>query len=132
MDGVDLTGFGGKPERLGADAKKSSRLGKVEPRLNAVGSRTVDRDPVIGSECCHTLARPTIVVASDQFVSVQNAGDEVVADDKRELPNRSDDIGRGAVALASAPSRQAQLGMNAAHPVDQENDLGSLGVDIGD
>jgi hypothetical protein len=40
-------------------------------------------------------------------------------------------VKRRAVALASALSRQVQIGMNAAHPVDQKNDLDSLGVDIG-
>ncbi len=36
------------------------------------------------------------------------------------------------VALAPATLRQTQFGMHAAHPTDDENDLGGLSVDIGD
>jgi hypothetical protein len=41
-----------------------------------------------------------------------------------ELPNM-------AVTLAFPPPRQAQLAMNAAHPMDDENDLGGLGISVG-
>ncbi len=47
VNGVDFTGFGGKSERLGADVEKSDRLGEVEPRLDTVGSWTVDRNAVM-------------------------------------------------------------------------------------
>jgi hypothetical protein len=40
-------------------------------------------------------------------------------------------IGCGAIALTAAASGQAHLAVDAADPVDHENDLGRLGVDIG-
>src|SRR4029077_19914267 len=42
------------------------------------------------------------------------------------------DVGGGAVALSAATPRQAQFGMNAANPMDQENDLQRFVIDIGD
>ena len=60
------------------------------------------------------------------------SGDEIVVGDEHELPDGGNDVGRGAVALAASTPRQTQLGVNAAHPVDQEHDLPSLDVDIGD
>ena len=132
MNGLDLASFGGKPERLGADAEKRGRFGQIEPGLDAVRSRAIDRDLVVRPQRGHALARPTIAVASDKSVPVQNAGNQIIIGDEHELPDGGDDVGGGAVALASAPARQAQFGMNAAHPVNEENDLRGLGIDIGD
>ena len=43
-----------------------------------------------------------------------------------------DDVGRRAVALPAPTSRQPVLGMGAAHPVDDDDDLGGRVVEIGD
>ena len=45
--------------------------------------------------------------------------------------NSGNHIGCGAVALTAAASGQTHLAVDAADPVDHENDLGRLGVDIG-
>ena len=42
-----------------------------------------------------------------------------------------DEIRRCAFALTAPAPRQAQFGMNAPDPVDDEDNLGRLGVDIG-
>jgi hypothetical protein len=78
------------------------------------------------------FARPAVAVAGEEAVPVQDAGDEIVAGEEHQLPHGGDDVGRSAVTLSLAPARQAEFGMNAAHPVDHENDLGGPGVDIGD
>ena len=36
VESLDLTAFGGKPQRLGADAEMRSRLGQVEPWFVAI------------------------------------------------------------------------------------------------
>lgn len=62
-------------------------------------------------------------MASQQAVSVEDASNHIVGGDEDELTHRRDNFGCGAVALASTPLGQAQLGMNAADPVDQKDDL---------
>ncbi len=58
----------------------------------------------------HPLRGPAVAVTRLQVVAVQNAGDEIVV---RERPaaDGGNDVGRGAVALAAAPSREPQLGV---------------------
>ena len=60
------------------------------------------------------FSRPAVAVSCQQSVAVQNAGDNVVLGDLREMPDGLDDVGRCAVALIFPPPRQAQLGIGAA------------------
>ena len=78
------------------------------------------------------LSGPSVAMAGQQTVSVEDAGNQIIGGDENELTDGRDDLGGGAVALASTPLRQAKLGMHAADPVDQQNDLGGFVVDIGD
>ena len=48
------------------------------------------------------------------------------------MAHSRDDLAGGAVALSSTTLRQAQFSMDAADPMDQENDLGCFVVHIGD
>ena len=67
----------------------------------------------------------------DEAVPVEDASDDVIVGDQHELANRSDHVGRGAVALTSAASEQTHLAVDAAGPMHHEHDLGRLGVDVG-
>jgi hypothetical protein len=87
---------------------------------------------MVGAQRCHTLAAPAIAVAREQLAAVQNARNEIVIGDAHQQPDSSDDVGRGAIALAASSSRQTNLGVHAAHPMNDENDLGRVVVDIGD
>ena len=60
MDGVDLTAFGGEPERLGADVEEGRGFGEIEPGFDAIRGRAVDRDPMVGSERRHALTCPAV------------------------------------------------------------------------
>ena len=79
-----------------------------------------------------TFARPAIAVARHQTIAVEDASDQIITGDENELPDGSEDIGRCRVALPSTPLRQPQLAMNAAGPMDQQDDLGGVIVDVGD
>ncbi len=125
MDGVDLTVLCGPPECLGGDVKKPGGLGQVEPGLNAVGRRAMDRDPVVGSQRGHPLPCPAIAVAGDQTVTVQKPRDQIVAGDADQQADGFDDIGRGAVA------RPAPFGMDAARPMNGQHDLAGVLVNVG-
>ena len=104
---------------------------EVEPGLDPVLGGLVHRDAVVRAQGGDALARPAIAVARHEPVAVEDAGDEIVTGDQHQLAHGSDDIGRGAVALAAPALGQAQLAVGAADPVDDENDLGGLVVDIG-
>lgn len=78
------------------------------------------------SVCGDTLPCPAIAMPGHQAVAVENTGDQ------HQLRDGCDDITRGAVALSTPALRQAQFGMGAANPVDQQRDLGGFIVDIGD
>lgn len=47
---IDLTSFGGEPQRLLADAKKLGRAGQVEPGFDAVRGRAPDRNAVMRAQ----------------------------------------------------------------------------------
>jgi hypothetical protein len=71
-------------------------------------------------------------MSGGQTIAIEDAGDEIVAGDQDESSDRGDDIGRRPVALSTTPSWQPQLGVGAAHPMDQEHDLGRVDIEIGD
>ena len=81
VDGFDLAVLGYPSERLGRDLKECGRPGQVEPWLDAVGGRAVDRDSMMGSQRRHPLPGPAIAVAGNQPVAVQQPRDEIVAGD---------------------------------------------------
>src|SRR5258705_13584494 len=56
-------------------------------------------------------------------VPVEDAGDQIIIGDENQLADGGEHVGGDAVAVSAAGPRQAQFGMNAAHPMDQENDL---------
>lgn len=78
------------------------------------------------------LACPSIAVAVHQSIAVEDAGNQIIIGDEHQLADGRDDIAGHAVALSTAPLRQAQFSMDAANPMDQENDLGGFVIDIGD
>src|SRR5271166_288839 len=94
--------------------------------------RPIDGDRVVGAQRGHPPAGPAVTIASDKAISIKNAGDQIIVGDQHEVADGSDDVRRGAVALTPAPPWQTQCGMDAAHSVDDKNDLGGLSVDIGD
>jgi len=77
------------------------------------------------------LTRPTIAMTCDEAVPVEDASDGVIIGDQYELANCGNHVGRGAVALPSAAFGQTHLAVGATDPMDHEDDLGRLGVDIG-
>ena len=132
MNGFDLARFGGEPERLCCNAEQTRRLVQIEPWLVPVRRRSEYRDLMVRPERGDPLPCPAIAVAGHQSVSVENTGNQVIIGDENQLADGGEDVGRGAVALSAATPRQAQFGMNAANPMDQENDLRRFVIDIGD
>src|SRR5882724_3421148 len=108
MTRFDLARFSGEPKRLRCNAEQTRRLVQIKPWLVPIRRRPKDRDLMMRPERGDPLPCPAIAVAGHQAVPVEDAGEHVGGD---------------AVALSAAAPRQAQFGMNAAHPMGQENDL---------
>lgn len=69
---------------------------------------------------------PAIAMAGYPSVSIEDTRNQIIIDDQNELPHRCDNIGRSTVALPAATLGQAQFGMDAANPMDQQGDLGGF------
>src|SRR5258708_77321 len=119
----DLARFGGEPERLGCNAEQTRRLVQTKPWLVPIRRRPKDRDLMMRPERADPLPCPAIAVASHQAVPVEDAGNQIIIGDENQLADGGEDVGGDAVALSAATPLQAQFGMNAAHPVGQENEL---------
>lgn len=132
MNTLDVAGLGGESEGFCCNAEQARGVGQVEPGFDAVRSRAEHRDLVMRPERGDPFAGPSVSMAGQQAVSVEDSCNQIVGGDKDKLTYRRDDLGSGAVALAPTPLRQAQLGMHAADPVDQKGDLGGVVVDVGD
>ena len=125
MDGFDLAGFGREPQRLGRDLQELRGVAEVEPGLDPVVGGLEHRDAVVRPHRGDALAGPAIAVAGLEAVAVEDAGDQIVIGDQHQLAHGCDDVGRCAVALPAPALGQADLAVDAADPVDNENDLGA-------
>jgi hypothetical protein len=81
-------------------------------------------------ECSDPLSGPTVTVAGRQPIAIEDAGDQVVTGDEDEFAYGFDDIVRCGVALTTTTFWQPQLCMDAATPMDQENNLGRCLIEI--
>src|SRR4051794_29480459 len=131
MDDLDLAGLRCQPERLGRDLQELCGIAKVEPGFDPVIGGLEHRDVVVRAHGCDALAGPAIAVARLEAVSVEEAGNQIVAGDQHQLTHGLDNIDGSAVALSAPALGQAQLAVSATHPVDDENDLGRRVVYIG-
>src|SRR5215467_8571259 len=71
-------------------------------------------------------------MARCQLVPVQYAGDQIIIGNENQLSDGNNNVGSGAIALATATARQTQFRMGAAHPVNKKHDLAGIGIDIRD
>src|SRR5262249_56736994 len=105
-------------------------LAQIEPRLLTWLGRTIDGDLVMRSQRRHSFPGPAITTTRGQLVAIENAGDQFIIGDRDKLSNGGDDILRCAVALPTSTSGQAQLRVNPTHPVEEQDDLSGLAVDV--
>ena len=132
MNCLDLATLRCQPERLGCDTEKACSVAEVQPRLDPIIGGLVDGDAVMRAQRRNPLTGPAIAIARDQSVPVQDAGDEIIIGYQHQLPHGSNHIGCCAVTLPAPTFWQAYLAMNAADPMDEQNDLGRLRIDVGD
>src|SRR3954447_17020168 len=86
-------------------------------------------DAVFAPQRCDQSSRPVVASSSTQFRTVEYAGDHLVAIDSRQCANGLYNIlGR----LTTFTTRQTQWRMNTTFPVDKQNELARLFIDIYD
>src|SRR5512139_8162 len=132
VSGLDLAGLGSQPECLGCDVQEPRGIAEVEPRFDPVIGRLEDGDAVMRTQCCDTFTGPAIAIPGFDTIPVQDASDEIIIGDQRQLAYSGNHIVRRAGALSAASSGQAYLAVNAANPMYEEDDLSSFGIDISD
>jgi hypothetical protein len=111
--------------------QKLCGIAQVEPWFYPVLSELEHRDAIVRAHRCHPLAGPSVAITGLQAIAIEDAGDQVVIGDERELAHGGDHINGCAVPLTAAALGQAHLAVHAANPVNDENDLGGCVVDIG-
>ena len=104
MNGGDLAGLRRQSEGFGRDLENPRGVAEIEPRFDTVISGFEHRNTVMGAQRCDAFSRPAIAMAGDEAVSVEDARDDIVIGDQHELTDRSNDVGRSAVALPAPPS----------------------------
>lgn len=131
MDPADVTAFGGQPKRLRAHLKMRCGFGQVEPLDIPVLRRTMNRDLVVRPQCGHALSCPTVAMTGRELVAIEDASNQVIRGDPDQQPNRCDDVLPGGVPLTAPAPWQTQFSMNAAGPMNQQDDLASLSINVG-
>src|SRR5271166_4490445 len=87
MDGLDLARFRSQSEGLGRDLEQMRGLAEIEPWLVLIFGRLVHRNAVMRPQGSDAFARPSIAMARNKAIPVEDAGDKVVIGDEDELPN---------------------------------------------
>jgi hypothetical protein len=64
---------------------RRAAFGQAEPRLDTVRSGAEYWDLVMRPKCGDALTGPSVAMAGQQTVSVEDAGNEIVAGDESEL-----------------------------------------------
>src|SRR5215471_10536176 len=94
----------------------------------AIGANAVPRP-----QCVDTLCGPGLPLSSDHSHPVQRCGDLLVGPSGRHAPHHSEGrLRRAASILTGFWFAHPQLRMLAAPPMDRQNDLARLVIDIGD
>ena len=129
----DLASLDGKPEGSRTDAEHASRFVQIHPSFRFASLSIVTRDVMVGAKRDHSFSRPAIPTPREEPIPIQDVRQQIIRTDPRQYAHRFDDVLRRLRAvLTPSSSRQSQLGMDAALPVNHQNDFAGVGIDIHD
>ena len=63
-------------------SSSAAALVRLSPRYDTDCGRTINRDPMGGSQSSDALTRPSIAATGAEFVSIENASNQVVIGDE--------------------------------------------------
>jgi hypothetical protein len=129
----NLTSLDGEAECSRADAERVSGFCQIHESLCLAATTIVTRDLMMGAQGRHSFSRPAIAAPGYQTVPVKGDGQHIIRTDPRQRAHGSDDVFRGVCATLTPPSsRQSQLGMRPAFPMNDEDDFTGVRIDIDD
>jgi hypothetical protein len=86
---------------------------------------------MMGAKRRHSFSRPAIAAPGHQTVPVKGNGQHIIRTDPRQCAYGFDDVFRRVGATLPPPSsRQSQLGMRPAFPMNDEDDFTGVWIDI--
>src|SRR5215467_1273960 len=111
-------------KRPHADAQEAGCLGEIHPSVQSATLWTVAGDGMLASQRRNTHLGPSIAPSGAQAVAIEHPSDVLVTTNARELTHRHHGVFRRVLVVLSASSpRQAQFGVHAAPPVNDQNNL---------
>jgi hypothetical protein len=133
MDRLNLTSIDGEPECSRTDAEHASRFVQIHPSFRFASLSIVTRDVMVGAERDHSFSRPAITTPREEPIPIQDVRQQIIRTDLRQHAHRFDDVLRRVRTTLTPPSSpQSQLRMDAAFPMDDQNDFAGVGIDIND
>jgi hypothetical protein len=133
VSGIDFAALDGQPKRSGTDAEDASGFGEIHPSFRGAAIAIVASDLMVGTERDHALSRPSIPAPGEEPIPIQDVRHEIVRTNPRQYAHGIDDVLRCVRgALSASSSRHSQFGVDAAFPVDDQNDLTGRGIGIDD
>jgi hypothetical protein len=114
-----------------ADTKLCCGIAKRQPLAIFLGG-AVAMDITNAAHKADALRRPILTMASRHSHSVQSRGDVLIRPSARHAPHDLNRLFRSLTpVLTGSPFTDAQLGMLTTPPVDDEHNLASCLIDIG-
>jgi hypothetical protein len=133
MGGFDFASLDGQPERSRTDPEDASGFVQIHPSFRRPSIGIVASDAVVGPEPDHAFSSPTIPTTGEEPISIQYVRQQIVGTNPRQHAYRLDGVRRRVCGtLPASSSRYSQFGMNVAFPVNDQNDLTGISIDIND
>ena len=93
MDGLDLASLRRQSEGLCCDMHEPRGLAEIEPRFIPIFGWLVHWNAAMGAQRGDALAYPAVAMTRDEAIPVEDAGDNIITGDQRELANSGNHIG---------------------------------------
>jgi len=133
MGGFDFASLDSQPERSRTDPEDSSGFVQIHPSFRHSSIAFVTSDVMVAAERDDSFASPAIPTPGEESIPIQDVRQQIVRTNPRQHTYCIDDVLRRVRGtLPASSSRQSQFGMNAAFPVNDQNDLTSIGIAIND
>ena len=131
MGGFDVAALDSEPERSRTDPETASGFGQIHPAFRCASIPIVTSDVVVSAERDHSFSSPAIPTPGEEPIPVQDVRQQIVRTNPGQHADRIDDVLRRVRGvLPASSSRQSQVRMNAAFPVNDQHDFSRVGGDI--
>lgn len=133
MLGGEISALGSQTQRLRAQFHEPGGMRQIHPAFLTTAIGIVARYRVVAAQSGNALARPTIAATCQNRITVEHARNDIICTDSDQGADCIDDFGWGLRgSLTTPPSGQSQFGMNATLPMNIEDDLADLRINIYD